>query len=1228
MTQDAMERFEELVRRGQELLERYEAHGDEAARDEAIACYRKADEELQLPDELHVALAWSLLTPLLTRGEARGDADDLMAVLRYGARCLEAIDEDPSRAAVLCHIGIAHLLLAEHRPERKGEELQQAVESLRQALAGAGDDDLMRGMAASRLAVAFACWVLHDLAVSDKAARLKVADRMDEAVGMLTEAERDMRPDDGFRVMVRHCKACTQAIKFLLHGGSDDEYEAAKAACQEVLEIAEEGTDPANTAHIFLAFLLFFESLPGELRQRFIRSDWNSIADLMQERPEHLIAKLEHSPGEIGRAMLDHLNQVTGTAMVDPKRELLSSVREMATMLTGPEAVALELSGGSFLSVQGADLIESLERALTELPDGHETRAVLLSAMGLKVIIKSYPAQRLERLRELLLEKIERPCADAADAAAERFLLRAVDGLRVLHDPDAGTLNSVITQIMQAADTLPPGHLVRLHMLWALSTLLQGYHNRRGGIEYLEAAQRYADMAREETRGAGEDAEKLQSVMDALCVDLSLGRFSKEIDTGQIDTIIERQEQVLSQGSFGTEQQRDRIREHLAELQEHRALYSNFNNPFAAGGGHSETESLTGVPQILSGLRLRNLALFDAGMAAMEKKYKDVDMSGHWMDWRMIQGSFRYMRYRITGDRTDLDVAIHDLEQLRRDLEENPYGAHSRATLLLTLAHAYHERGDRNLGDQDKAIEIATAELHERAVDVLLQSNVGHAFESARDAAGEATLFARWCVAAERLEKAVEMLERGRAMVLHAATADTGIPSLLRRAGHFELAEEWENTRAGTDAMPGGAGSPVGSRETPLLGDLRYRVVHALAGSEAEQRLFTPPGVRQIGEALRACGAAALVYLVPQDESGSGFAVIVEPDGRVRKLPLFWLSTTPGSPVADFAAALRDRQQAEPDTPEWERAHRRWRSALAELCEWAWPAAMERIFTAIGADPAQRPRLVLVPAGALSLVPWHAARRKVADGRWRYACQDAVLSYAASTRQFLEAHSRPPRDLRSEAVLVRTPGGLLWASKEVRDLHARHYPDGLLLGDRRDRPATPDDVLAHLPRRGSLGASLLHLGCHAKAAERPVDSYLQLARGRRLAMADILEQARDRPRDGAGGLVVLAACASDLTGRDHDEALTLATAFLAAGATGVVGTRWPVDDLPTALFMTMFHHCLNAGYPDPAAALRAAQLWMLDPRRSLPVATDMAEEMDRVDLTAVEHWAAFTYQGR
>ncbi len=80
----------------------------------------------------------------------------------------------------------------------------------------------------------------------------------------------------------------------------------------------------------------------------------------------------------------------------------------------------------------------------------------------------------------------------------------------------------------------------------------------------------------------------------------------------------------------------------------------------------------------------------------------------------------------------------------------------------------------------------------------------------------------------------------------------------------------------------------------------------------------------------------------------------------------------------------------------------------------------------------------------------------------------------------------------------------------------------------------------------------------------------------------------------------------------------------------MIGARWPVDDLPTAALMIMFHHYLNSGYDDPAVALRAAQSWMLDPRRRVPghLPDGMVAGLDGTPLHEPYYWAAFTYQGR
>ena len=148
----------------------------------------------------------------------------------------------------------------------------------------------------------------------------------------------------------------------------------------------------------------------------------------------------------------------------------------------------------------------------------------------------------------------------------------------------------------------------------------------------------------------------------------------------------------------------------------------------------------------------------------------------------------------------------------------------------------------------------------------------------------------------------------------------------------------------------------------------------------------------------------------------------------------------------------------------------------------------------------------------------------------------------------------------------------------------------------------------------------------------PDQSFLNLADGRPLTVGAILRQAAGRDPAAAGGLVCLAACRTDLAAEDYDEALTLATAFLAGGAVGVVGARWEIPDVASSALMFMFHYFLmKRGLPE-SEALRQAQLWMLDLERKIPDDAEMPEQIAAwagfsafAELTA---WAGITHQGQ
>jgi hypothetical protein len=469
-------------------------------------------------------------------------------------------------------------------------------------------------------------------------------------------------------------------------------------------------------------------------------------------------------------------------------------------------------------------------------------------------------------------------------------------------------------------------------------------------------------------------------------------------------------------------------------------------------------------------------------------------------------------------------------------------------------------------------------------------------------------------------------LELGRALVLHAATVAADVPALLREAGRPELAAEWDDQAVASGRRPG--------RDiADIPGDLRRRVLAALRSGPAEHRMLAAPTATQVAEALRAARMDQLIYLIPASDEVAGRALIVGADATVEEYRLPDLSAGPGGAVARFAQARQARRAAVGIS-----AARRFADELDGLCEWAWRVAIGPLLGHLPATEPRPPHLVLAPMGILGIVPWQAARHGP-PGDLHYACEEAVFATCASARQLIDAVARPwLRAGAGSAIFVANPGGdLPWSQQEADAMCAALYPDAIYLGTSdqtviRGR-GTPEEVLACLSPAGLHGVvpAVLHLGCHARAADSPEESRLRLADGQALPVSRILAQARTRPRGEPGGLVVLAACTSDLALSDYDEALTLSSAFLAAGATGVVGSRWEVSDLYTALLMFMFHRHLVANPAgDPADALRAAQLWMLSPRREIPAQMPpaLAGHARRSAARSPQSWAAFTYHGQ
>ncbi|WP_327025811.1 CHAT domain-containing protein [Micromonospora sp. NBC_01739] len=564
-----------------------------------------------------------------------------------------------------------------------------------------------------------------------------------------------------------------------------------------------------------------------------------------------------------------------------------------------------------------------------------------------------------------------------------------------------------------------------------------------------------------------------------------------------------------------------------------------------------------------------------------------------------------------------------------------------RVELVHDLAYALRLAGDP---DRARTRRLGLDGLHGRARRVLLQAGTDHAMATARQAAGTATTVVRWCLQDQADDDLVAALDAGRGLVLHAATASRNIADLLEEAGQAELAREWRQTGGlGRDQLTGDAlGAVFAGEEVP--DDLRVRVLHALDLTTHGPLAQVRPD--EISSALTESGADALVYLVPAAHPVPGLAVVVPRVGQVEILELRDLAADDNAPVrrllrAAFGTDLTDSGSRAPRDagpaggsrdagPIGGHRAPSVGTAIDDLCRWAWRAAMSHLVEYLRPPGSASPaRVVLVPMGVLGLVPWHAAYRETASGR-RYAVHDLIVSYSPSARLLCSAAARPVQPVRSALVVGDPLGDLPFAGIEAQAIHGRFHPEGRYLGGPTDDPehlARPQAVLEWVRTVGA-GSSLLHLACHGRVdPARPADSHLVLAGGL-LPARELLEVSRVAALDL--GQVFLAACTTNLAGGLPDEAFSLSTAFLAAGAQTVFGSLWSVPDVGTSLLMYQVHHFLHQQGCAPAEALHRAQLWMLDPHRAPPegMPPELAVHCSRVDNAAPLAWAAFTHLGR
>lgn len=906
-----------------------------------------------------------------------------------------------------------------------------------------------------------------------------------------------------------------------------------------------------------------------------------------------------------------------------------------------------------------------MDRALSEMPDDYPLREQTTRMMAGAVLAATgyQPTHEgVDNAVRLALDVLRsRKTGDVVGLGKDHFLVAMALLLRARRDDSAEDAADSVNHLMTALELVPADDSLAPSIVAMLAAILNDRHLFHGVLEDANAAVVYFDRA---------DVVGMRQAVDGPVDDWAMGQIRGM--RGMSKAVLGLRRSDHAGLSEGIEEMRDMLARIPTAYPWRSRIEGVLGLSLIARGLREQrtTDIRTGV-EVIEGavssmlvdhagrpalLALSGLAALitdaldddmDAGDRAIARLTEANEAVGFGHDersaLRSALGSARVVQALRRRSRPDLDIAVEIFEEAEAMLETDTTSAVA-VPLLRQLREAYRLRGDTALGDPDQAVRVGLAALRASAEEVMLQSGAGDGLIAARGANDLAFEIAVDCLADERRELAVEALELGRGLVLHAATSANEVSDLLREAGHPGLADEWDRD-SGLSA-PDWTTIGISNETLPPLAelylageipsDLRQRVMAALPGAvRARGSLTSAPTVSEIAETLRATSADCLAYLIPATPESIGRLLVITGEGAVQDVPAPLLAVEPGSAMDRYTVAHRHHLESPASDGE------AWAQALVDLCDWAGPAAIVPLLDHLGVG-IRTPRVVLIPWGALGTVPWHAARyQRDDDDRLGYACADLVISYAASARQLINVIRRDPLPWATVPVFVANPlDDQKDATFEVMALRHVFYPGSVGLGDVGDdsvEPATPDRVLSYLPGRDTDGASLLHLSCHGHSGGVPAESHLRLSdpdstdpgAAALLPIARILRHAYGRPASAPGGLVVLSACTSDLTGSSYEEALTLATAFLAAGAVSVVGSRWEVSGLMTSPLMFMFHRFLHDEGMRPADALRAAQLWLLDPDREYPL--DMPEvfvgDLTTHDFTAIANWAAFAHYG-
>ncbi len=282
------------------------------------------------------------------------------------------------------------------------------------------------------------------------------------------------------------------------------------------------------------------------------------------------------------------------------------------------------------------------------------------------------------------------------------------------------------------------------------------------------------------------------------------------------------------------------------------------------------------------------------------------------------------------------------------------------------------------------------------------------------------------------------------------------------------------------------------------------------------------------------------------------------------------------------------------------------------------------------ASALQAKKLTIAAHGPLHTVPFAALADDATRPLLRHGGPSIVHTPSATV--LLQQHQplSAAQTVTKSCLAIGYNGRYLRYTEAEAQLIARMSDGKAWIGGQTDKS---------LLQTSAVNQRLLHFACHGWFdQDEPLESYLEVGPDCHLTAREVIQNWHI-----AAELVVLSACQTGVSRvLRSDEPMGLIRAFMSAGATAVLVTHWPVEDLPTFLLMLRFYELLLQKGKAPAAALRDAQVWLreltitdctlfiasqpLKPtewRSNLPQSTSG----DYPPFAEPQHWAAFTLYG-